>query len=78
MLPHQDLAARVVAAAASGAFDLTSSESPEFIGRVIARFSNADLLKLSGRALVATSFAAELSVTDIDGCTSRTLTIAEE
>jgi dehydrogenase/reductase SDR family protein 1 len=68
----------VVAAAASGAFDLTNSESPEFIGRVIAGlFKDPGLMKRSGRALVAAAVAAELGVTDIDGCTPRALTIAD-
>jgi dehydrogenase/reductase SDR family member 1 len=68
----------VVAAAASGAFDLTSSESAEFIGRVIAAlYADPGLMKRSGKAQVAASIAAELGVTDIDGCTPRALTIAE-
>jgi dehydrogenase/reductase SDR family member 1 len=68
----------VIAAAASGAFDLANSESPEFIGRVIAGlFKDPDLMKRSGRALVAASIAAELGVTDIDGRAPRALTIAD-
>lgn len=68
----------VVAAAASGAFELTNSESPEFIGRVIAGLiKDPGLMKRSGRALVAASIAAEVGVTDIDGCTPRALTIAD-
>lgn len=68
----------VLAAAASGVFDLASSESPEFIGRVIAAlYSDRDLMKRSGRALVAASIAAELGVTDIDGRAPRALTIAD-
>lgn len=68
----------VVAAAASGAFGLTNSESPEFIGRVIAGlFKDSAVMKRSGRALVAASIAAELGVTDIDGRAPRALTIAD-
>jgi len=68
----------VVAAAATGAFDLSNSESPEFIGKVIAGLhSDASLMKRTGRALVAASIAAELGVTDIDGRSPRVLTIAD-
>jgi dehydrogenase/reductase SDR family member 1 len=68
----------VVAAAAAGVFDLANSESPEFIGRVIAGLhSDSGLMKRSGRALVAASIAAELGVTDIDGRTPKALTISD-
>ena len=68
----------VIAAAASGAFDLANSESPEFIGRVIAAlYGDPGLMKRCGRALVAASIAAELGVTDIDGLTPRALSIAD-
>ena len=68
----------VLAAAASGAFDLSNSESPEFIGRVIAALHrDAGLTKRTGRTLVAASVAAELSVTDIDGRSPRALSIAD-
>jgi NAD(P)-dependent dehydrogenase (short-subunit alcohol dehydrogenase family) len=44
----------VLAAAASGAFDLSNSESPEFIGRVIAGlYSDSGLMKRTGQALVS-------------------------
>jgi dehydrogenase/reductase SDR family protein 1 len=68
----------VVAAAASGAFDLSNSESPEFIGRVIARlYSDSALMKRTGRALVAASMAAEFGLTDIDGRVPKALTVAD-
>jgi dehydrogenase/reductase SDR family member 1 len=68
----------VVAAAASGVFDLSNSESPEFIGRVIAALhGDSGLMKRTGRALVAAAIAAELGVTDIDGRSPRALTIAD-
>jgi len=68
----------VIAAAASGAFDLSNSESPEFIGRVIARLcSDADLMTLSGRVLVAAAIALQMGVTDIDGRSPRALTLSE-
>jgi dehydrogenase/reductase SDR family member 1 len=68
----------VLAAAANGAFDLKNSESPEFIGRVIAAlYGDSDLLRRSGSALVAAAVAAELNVTDIDGHTPKALSISD-
>jgi dehydrogenase/reductase SDR family protein 1 len=68
----------VLAAAASGAFDLANSESPEFIGNAIAGlYKDPSLMKRSGRALVAASIAAELGITDIDGSSPRALTIVD-
>jgi dehydrogenase/reductase SDR family member 1 len=65
----------VVAAAAGGAFDLSNSESPEFIGRVIAHLhSDPALMTLTGRTLVAAEVAAKAGVTDIDGRSPRPLT----
>jgi hypothetical protein len=58
----------VMQAAQSAGFDLSNSESPEFIGRVIAALSRDPvLLDRSGKVLVAAAVAAELGVTDIDG-----------
>jgi len=58
----------VMAAAQAGWFDLSNSESPEFIGRVIAALSVApDLMKRSGTVLVAAQVAIELGVLDTDG-----------
>ena len=60
---------RVLEAAAQGAFSLDGSESPEFVGRVIAALvARPDLaLQHSGQAIVAAQLACELGVTDIDG-----------
>lgn len=61
---------------ASGAFDLSNSESPEFIGRVIAAlWKDPKLLARSGQALVAAAVARELGVTDIDGKQPAPLTL---
>jgi NAD(P)-dependent dehydrogenase (short-subunit alcohol dehydrogenase family) len=58
----------VLAAAAGGVFDLSNSESPEFIGRVIARLHrDPDLIGHTGKVLVAAAVAAETGVKDIDG-----------
>jgi dehydrogenase/reductase SDR family protein 1 len=68
----------VLAAAASGAFDLANSESPEFIGRVIAALAASPAAReRSGQALVAAAIARELGVTDLDGTQPRPLTIED-
>ncbi len=52
----------------SGWFDLSNSESPEFIGRVVAALWNdPGLLDRSGQVLVAATVASELGVRDLDG-----------
>jgi NAD(P)-dependent dehydrogenase (short-subunit alcohol dehydrogenase family) len=66
----------VLAAAQGGWFDLANSESPEFIGRVVAALSaDRDLMRRSGKFLVAAEVARELGVTDIDGTQPRPLTL---
>jgi dehydrogenase/reductase SDR family protein 1 len=52
----------------SGWFDLSNSESPEFIGRVIAAlWRDPKLLDRSGQVLIAAAVASELGVQDLDG-----------
>ena len=59
---------RTEAVLGSGWFDLSNSESPEFIGRVIAAlWRDPKLLLRSGQVLVAAAVAPELGVEDIDG-----------
>jgi NAD(P)-dependent dehydrogenase (short-subunit alcohol dehydrogenase family) len=66
----------VLAAAAQGAFDLAESESPEFIGRVVAALADdPGLMARSGQVLVAAAVAAELGVVDVDGRQPRPLTL---
>ena len=68
----------VLAAAESGAFDLSTSESPEFIGRVInALSSDPDLMSRTGQVLVAATVAKEFGVLDIDGKSPPALTLGE-
>lgn len=68
----------VLAAAESGAFDLSTSESPEFIGRVInALYSDPDLMSKTGLVLVAAAVAKEFGVLDIDGKSPPALTLGE-
>ena len=58
----------VLEAAKGGWLDLSNSESPEFIGRVVAALvKDPGLMERSGKVLVAAQVAAELGVTDIDG-----------
>jgi dehydrogenase/reductase SDR family member 1 len=58
--------------------DLTNSESPEFIGRtVVALAGDRDVLRHTGKVLVAAAVAQEYGITDVDGSTPRPLTIAD-
>jgi dehydrogenase/reductase SDR family protein 1 len=58
--------------------DLTNSESPEFIGRaVVALATDADVLRHTGKVLVAAALAREYGFTDIDGTTPLPLTPAD-
>jgi dehydrogenase/reductase SDR family member 1 len=58
----------VLAAASQGWFKLDNSESPQFIGRVIAALArDPQLSARSGTVVVAAQAARELCVTDIDG-----------
>jgi NAD(P)-dependent dehydrogenase (short-subunit alcohol dehydrogenase family) len=67
---------KVMAAAAW--LDLSDSESPEFIGRAIAALAaDADVIRHSGRVLVAAALAREYGFTDLDGSMPRPLTIAD-
>ena len=66
----------VMLAAAGGWLDLSNSESPEFIGRVVAALAKREpVMEYSGKILVAASVALELGVNDIDGKQPRALTL---
>ena len=66
----------VLEAAKGGWLDLSNSESPEFIGRVIAAMADApELASYSGRAVVAAQFAQRLDIADIDGRRPKPLTL---
>jgi|SRR5579862_9205126 len=66
----------VMLAAEGGWLDLANSESPEFIGRVIAALAHdPNLMERSGKVLVAAALASELGVTDIDGHRPTPLTL---
>jgi hypothetical protein len=62
--------------AAAEWLDLSNSESPEFIGRVVAALAkDARLKERSGSILVAAAVARELGVADIDGRQPAPLTL---
>jgi len=66
----------VMAAAKEGWLDLSNSESPEFIGRVVAALArDPALLERSGKVAIAAEVAAELGVRDIDGRQPTPLTL---
>jgi hypothetical protein len=63
---------------AGDVFDLSNSESPQFIGRVVAALAaDADIMNKSGQILVAAAVAQEYGFTDIDGKQPRPLTVDE-
>ena len=66
----------VLEAAKLGWLDLSNSESPEYVGRVIAALANdpPNTISRSGQALVAAAMGAEYSLTDVDGRVPRPLT----
>ena len=58
--------------------DLSNSESPEFIGRAIAALAaDPDVLRHTGKALVAAALALDYGFTDVDGKNPRPLTLAD-
>ena len=59
-------------------FDMSNSESPQFIGRVVAALAaDPDIMKKSGRVLVAAQEALDYGIQDIDGKQPRPLTLQD-
>ncbi len=59
-------------------FDLSNSESPQFIGRAVAALAaDPQMMQKSGQVLVAASLALEYGFTDVDGKQPRPLTAAQ-
>ena len=57
-------------------FDMSNSESPQYIGRVIAALAgDPNVMKKSGQVLVAAALAKEYQLKDIDGTEPRPLTL---
>jgi dehydrogenase/reductase SDR family protein 1 len=68
----------VMAAAAGGWLDLSNSESPEFIGRVIAALAaDPRIIDRSGEVIVAADAALAYGVTDVDGRQPVPLTLSK-
>jgi NAD(P)-dependent dehydrogenase (short-subunit alcohol dehydrogenase family) len=58
--------------------DLSNSESPEFIGRTIAALStDPEVMRHTGKVVVAAAVALEYGFTDTDGKSPRPLTLAD-
>lgn len=69
---------RTEAVMAAGVFDLSNSESPEFIGRVIAALAaDPDIRNRNGRVVVAAAAAREYGIVDVDGAVPRPLTVSD-
>jgi NAD(P)-dependent dehydrogenase (short-subunit alcohol dehydrogenase family) len=69
---------RTEAVLAAGVFDLSNSESPEFVGRAVAALAlDPSAQQKTGRTLVAAALALEYGFTDLDGRQPRPLTIAD-
>jgi dehydrogenase/reductase SDR family protein 1 len=63
---------------AAESFDLSNSESPQFIGRAVAALaSDPQIMEKSGRILVAAALAQEYGFTDIDGKQPRPLSLED-
>jgi dehydrogenase/reductase SDR family member 1 len=63
---------------AAGVFDLSNSESPEFIGRAVAALAaDPDVIRRTGTVLVAAAVAQEYGFTDVDGRQPRPLTLKD-
>ncbi len=66
----------VMQASAAGWLDLSNSESPEFIGRVIAALAqDPALMERTGKVFIAAEVAREFGITDLDGNQPRPLTL---
>jgi len=59
-------------------FDMSNSESPQFIGRVVTALANdPNIMKKSGQVLVAAQEALEYGIKDLDGRQPRPLTLKD-
>lgn len=64
--------------AAGEYFDLSNSESPQFVGRAVAHLAaDPNIMQKSGQVLLTAQLALEYGFTDIDGKQPRPLTVAE-
>ena len=59
-------------------FDLSNSESPQFIGRAVAALAaDPKIMRKSGQVLVAAQVALDYGFMDVDGKQPRPITVAE-
>ena len=59
-------------------FDMSNSESPQFIGRVVAALAtDPNVMKRSGQVLVAAALAKEYDIKDIDGKQPKPVTLKD-
>lgn len=59
-------------------FDLSNSESPQFIGRAVAALAaDPEIMQKSGQILIAAAIAQEYGFNDIDGTQPRPITVNE-
>jgi NAD(P)-dependent dehydrogenase (short-subunit alcohol dehydrogenase family) len=64
--------------AAAEFFDMSNSESPQFIGRAVAALAaDAHVMARSGQVLVAAQLALEYGFSDVDGKQPRPVTVAD-
>lgn len=69
---------RTEAVLAAGVFDLSNSESPEFIGRAVAALARDPAVsRWNGNVVVAAALGAEYGFTDVDGRQPRPLTLED-
>ena len=69
---------RTEAVLAAGVFDLSNSESPEFVGRAVGALArDRDVIRWTGQTLVAATLAQHYGFTDVDGRQPRPLTLAD-
>jgi dehydrogenase/reductase SDR family member 1 len=67
---------RTEAVLAAGVFDLSNSESPQFVGRAVAALaSDPAILTKSGTVVIAAACAQEYGFTDVDGKQPEPLTL---
>jgi NAD(P)-dependent dehydrogenase (short-subunit alcohol dehydrogenase family) len=63
---------------AAAFLDLSNSESPQFVGRAVAALAaDPEVMRKSGRVLVAAALAEEYDFTDVDGKRPRPLTLED-
>ena len=61
---------------AGDVFDLSNSESPQFVGRAVAAMAaDPDVMAKSGKVVIAAEMGREYGFTDIDGKSPRPLTL---